>query len=304
VTSADGLVVEELAVEQLSGADLGTARRRHGLRRFFGIRSGLIGSVGVLVVVLLAIFGPLFAPYSPYAIGAPPALGPSSAHLLGTDLLGRDVWSRFLTGGISVIVLPLIAVSAALVIGCVMGLLSGYLGGRLDAAVTRVIDVVLALPPFLLVLVIIAGFGTGEVVIVVAVAAVYAPSIARVIRSATLSIRPREYVLAARARGDSLSWIVFREVAPNVVPTLLVEIALRLTFAIMFIASLSFLGLGVQPPSSNWGVMIAENRDLLLIHPLPVLVPAAAIALLTISINLIADALTTYFSVGQQGGAR
>ena len=185
-----------------------------------------------------------------------------------------------------------------------MGLLSGYLGGRLDAAVTRVIDVVLALPPFLLVLVIIAGFGTGEVVIVVAVAAVYAPSIARVIRSATLSIRPREYVLAARARGDSLSWIVFREVAPNVVPTLLVEIALRLTFAIMFIASLSFLGLGVQPPSSNWGVMIAENRDLLLIHPLPVLVPAAAIALLTISINLIADALTTYFSVGQQGGSR
>ena len=303
MTSADGLVVEELAVEQLAGADLGTARRRHGLRRFLAIRSGLIGTVGVLVVVLLAIFGPLFAPYSPYAIGAPPALGPSSAHLLGTDLLGRDVWSRFLTGGISVIVLPLIAVSAALVIGCVMGLLSGYLGGRLDAAVTRVIDVVLALPPFLLVLVIIAGFGTGEVVIVVAVAAVYAPSIARVIRSATLSIRPREYVLAARARGDSLSWIVFREVAPNVVPTLLVEIALRLTFAVMFIASLSFLGLGVQPPSSNWGVMIAENRDLLLIHPLPVLVPAAAIALLTISINLIADALTTYFSAGQQGGA-
>jgi peptide/nickel transport system permease protein len=101
-----------------------------------------------------------------------------------------------------------------------------------------------------------------------------------------------------------LSWIVFREVAPNVVPTLLVEIALRLTFAVMFIASLSFLGLGVQPPSSNWGVMIAENRDLLLIHPLPVLVPAAAIALLTISINLIADGLTTYFSAGQQGGAR
>ena len=199
MTSADGLVVEELTVEQLAGADLGTARRRHGLRRFLAIRSGLIGTVGVLVVVLLAIFGPLFAPYSPYAIGAPPALGPSSAHLLGTDLLGRDVWSRFLTGGISVIVLPLIAVSAALVIGCVMGLLSGYLGGRLDAAVTRVIDVVLALPPFLLVLVIIAGFGTGEVVIVVAVAAVYAPSIARVIRSATLSIRPREYVLAARA---------------------------------------------------------------------------------------------------------
>ena len=294
----------DITATEAAAAELAGARKRGGLTRFFRIPSGLIGSLGVLLIVGISVIGPFVAPDNPYAINYTPLLGPSHAHLLGTDLLGRDVWSRFLNGGASVILLPLIAVSAALVLGCVVGLLAGYLGGWLDTIVTRAADIVLALPPFLLVLVIIAGFGTGELVIVVAVAAVYTPSIMRVIRSAAQTLVPREFVLAARARGDSLLWITFREVAPNVVPTLLVEVALRLTFAVMFIASLSFLGLGVQPPSSNWGVMVAENRDLLFTDPLPVLVPAAAIAVLAISINLIADALTTYFGGGRSGQMR
>lgn len=302
MTSTDTTVAGQVSSTAVTG--LVTAGRRGGLRRFLTIREGLIGLIGLLVILALSLIGPVFAPDSPYTISAAPALGPSNAHLLGTDMLGRDVWSRFLTGGRSVIVLPLIAVSVALVIGCVAGLLSGYLGGWVDKIVTRAVDIVLALPPFLLVLVIIAGFGTGETVIIIAVAAVYAPSITRVIRSATQAIRPREFVLAARARGDSVGWITFREVAPNIVPTLLVEIAIRLTFAVMFIASLSFLGLGVQPPSSNWGVMVAENRDLLFTDPLPVLVPAAAIAVLAISINLIADAITVYYGVSRAGRAR
>lgn len=276
----------------------------NGVRRFLSIPAGLTGTVGLVVILAVALIGPAIAPDNPDAIVAAPALPPSSAHLLGTDLLGRDVLSRVLCGGLSVIVLPLIAVSAALVIGCAAGLLSGYLGGWADTIVTRTVDIVLALPPFLLVLVIIAGFGTGETVIVIAVAAVYAPSITRVIRSATQVIRPREFVLVARARGDSLGWIALREIAPNIVPTLLVEIALRLTFAVMFIASLSFLGLGVQPPNPNWGVMVAENRDLLFIYPLPVLVPAIAIAVLAISVNLIADAITIFTGGGRQGQMR
>jgi peptide/nickel transport system permease protein len=298
VTSVDTSVTETAAVE------LAGARRRGGLRRFFRIPSAVIGTAGVALIVAISVVGPMVAPDNPYAINYVPLLGPSRAHLLGTDLLGRDVWSRFLTGGSSVILLPLIAVSAALVLGCVVGLLAGYLGGWTDTIVTRIADIVLALPPFLLVLVIIAGFGTGENVIVIAVAAVYTPSIMRVIRSAAQTLVPREFVLAARARGDSVWWITFREIAPNVVPTLLVEVALRLTFAVMFIASLSFLGLGVQPPSSNWGVMVAENRDLLFTQPLPVLVPAAAVAVLAISINLIADALTIYFGGGRSGQMR
>jgi peptide/nickel transport system permease protein len=294
----------DISVTETAAAELAGTRKRGGPLRFFRIPSGLIGTLGVLLIVGISVVGPFVAPDSPYAINYTPLLGPSHAHPLGSDLLGRDVWSRFLTGGGSVILLPLIAVSAALVLGCVVGLLAGYLGGWTDTIVTRIADIVLALPPFLLVLVIIAGFGTGEFVIVVAVAAVYTPSIMRVIRSAAQTLVPREFVLAARARGDSLWWITFREIAPNVVPTLLVEVALRLTFAVMFIASLSFLGLGVQPPSSNWGVMVAENRDLLFTQPLPVLVPAAAIAVLAISINLIADALTTYFGGGRSGQMR
>ena len=206
MTSVDTSTTEVAAV-QLAGA-----RRRGGLRRFFAIRSGLIGSTGVVLIIGLAIVGPLLAPDNPYAINYTPMLGPSD-DLLGTDLLGRDVWSRFLTGGGSVIILPLIAIFAALVIGCVAGLMSGYLGGWTDTIVTRIADIVLALPPFLLVLVILAGFGTGEAVIVVAVAAVYTPSITRVIRSAAQTLVPREFVLAARARGDSLWWITFREIA-------------------------------------------------------------------------------------------
>jgi peptide/nickel transport system permease protein len=251
-------------------------------------------------MLLIVIFGPFFAPDSPTGLVGTPAAGPSSAHLLGTDSFGRDVLSRLLAGGRSVILLPLIAVGLSITFACVVGLLAGYLGGLVDAIITRVIDVALAIPPFLTVLVLLAGFGTGDSVVVLAVAVVYIPSVARVLRAATQTVRPREFILAARARGESVRWIAFREIAPNIAPTLLVEVALRLTFAIMFIASLSFLGLGVQPPSSNWGVMVGENRGLLFIHPLPVVAPAIAIGILAISINLIADGLTQYF--GDEAG--
>jgi peptide/nickel transport system permease protein len=274
---------------------------RRGLRGFLSIREGAIGCGLLTFVLALVLIGPLVAPDDPSALVGTPAQTPSSAHLLGTDALGRDVLSRLLSGGHSVVLLPLIAVGVAIVVACVIGLLAGYLGGFVDATATRLIDVALAIPPFLTVLVILAGFGTGNTVVVIAVAVVYVPSIARVLRGATQTIAPREFVLAARARGDSVRWIVFREIAPNLLATLMVEVALRLTFAIMFIASLSFLGLGVQPPSSNWGVMVGENRGLLVSDPVTVLAPALAIALLAISINLIADALTQWFGDGETG---
>jgi peptide/nickel transport system permease protein len=274
---------------------------RGSLRRFLSIGEARAGLAGTALMLALAVLGPLAAPYGSGSIVGQAGELPSSAHLLGTDFFGRDVLSRFLDGGTSVIVLPLIAVSIALGAGALVGLVSGYAGGVLDMIVVRVIDVLLSIPNFLLVIVIIAGFGTGEQVVVLAVALVYAPSIARVIRAAAQAVGPREFVLAARARGDSLAWIVFREIAPNIVPTLLVEIAVRLTFGILFIASLSFLGLGVQPPSPNWGVMVSENRDLLPIQPWSVLVPAAAIAVLAISINLLADAMTKFFGGGASG---
>jgi peptide/nickel transport system permease protein len=265
-------------------------------RRFLSIREGLLGVIGATLMIGIAVFGPLFAPHNPDAILVGPlAGGPTSTDPLGTDIFGRDVLSRFLNGGLSVVVFPLVAVSVALVIGSFVGLVAGYLGGFVDAAVARFIDVILSIPTFLLLIAIIAGFGTGNQVLIIAVAFIYFPSIARVIRASTQTVAPREFVLAARARGDSRSWIIFREIAPNVGPTLLVEIALRLTFGILLIASLTFLGLGVQPPTPNWAADVEANQDLLSRQPLAVLVPAAGIAVLAISINLIADALTKYF---------
>lgn len=306
MTAPDGVpAVAELAPVGLSlpgaSGEQPVPPQASGLRRFLSIASARAGLAGATILLAIAIFGPLFAPDGSGTIVGPAGALPSAKHLLGTDYFGRDVLSRFLDGGVSVIVLPLVAVSLALCLGGIVGMVSGYLGGVVDTVVVRAIDILLSIPNFLLVIVVIAGFGTGEQVVVIAVALVYAPSIARVIRAATQAVAPREFVLAARARGDSLTWIVFREIAPNIVPTLLVEIALRLTFGILFIASLSFLGLGVQPPSPNWGVMVSENRDLLSIQPYSVLVPAAAIALLAISINLIADAITKHFS-GSGGG--
>ena len=274
--------------------DLGAPRRRRRWS-FFAIPQAATGVTLLALLLLLVIAGPFIAPDPPNKISDQPILGPSAHHWLGTDTYGRDILSRVLHGGASVILLPLLAVSVAMLVATVVGLLSGYLGGRVDSVVTWIINIALAIPSYLAVLVVVAAFGSGGLVVVTAVAVVYAPYITRVLRSATQAVAPREFVLAARARGESLGWILFREIIPNIGPTLLVEIALRFTYAIMFIASLSFLGLGVQPPSANWGVMVAQNRAMLLIHPIGVLVPALLIGVLAISVNLIADALTQFF---------
>jgi peptide/nickel transport system permease protein len=284
----------EVTPRDATGVGSGS-RRLRGLRDFLAIPQGLAGTVLLVLLLALTIIGPFVAPYSPDQISDQPLLGPSARHWLGTDTFGRDIFSRVLNGGGSVILLPLLAVSGAIVIAVIVGLLSGYLGGMVDAVVTRVVDVVLAIPSYLLVLVVVTAFGTGSLIVVLTVALVYTPYIIRVLRSATLGVSPLEFVQAARARGERTGWIIFREILPNIGPTLLVEIALRTTYAVMFIASLSFLGLGVQPPSSNWGVMVAENRLLLLVHPAGVIVPALLIGVMAISINLIADALTEFF---------
>jgi peptide/nickel transport system permease protein len=284
----------EIAPEDVAGVDVEAGRERRW-RAFFAVPQAWVGCVLLVLLLLLTIIGPFVAPYKPNEISDAPVDAPSGKHWLGTDGLGRDILSRVLHGGGSVLLLPLFAVAGAMFVAILVGLLSGYLGGWLDAVVTRVIDVVLAIPSYLTVLVIVTAFGTGSTVVVTTVALIYAPYIIRVLRSATQAVSSLEFVLAARARGERVRWIVFREILPNIGPTLLVEIALRLTYAIMFIASLSFLGLGVKPPSSNWGVMVAENRLLLIIHPVGVIVPALLIGLLAISINLIADALTQIF---------
>lgn len=267
-----------------------------GFRAFLRIREGAIGlALGALVVGVIVV-GPFVAPYAPDEVGLGfPAEDPSRAHWFGLDNLGRDVLSRVLSGGLSGLLVPLIAVGLTFLVGGVLGMASGYVGGWLDAVLTRLTDILLAIPSVLAVLVIMVGLGTNYSIVVLAIAFVNCPSMFRVLRGATQTVAPRDYVLAARARGDTKRWIIFREVMPNIGPIILVDCALRTVYSTVFFATLSFLGLGAQPPSSNWGIMVGENRAVIFTQPLASLAPAAAIALLAISINLIADALAQYF---------
>ena len=256
----------------------------------------LEGKIGVAILAVFAFvvaFGPLIAPYSPTEIGVTlPDADPTWSHPLGGDHLGRDVLSRLLYGARSVIGLPLLATLLAFAVGGLIGMLAGYLRGFFDGVASRLIDVLVSLPPLLIVLVIIAAFGTSDAVIVISVAMVYTPRVARILRGAVFGTTGQEYIQAAQARGEHAVPIVLREVLPNISPTVLVEFAIRLTFVIIFITTLNFLGLGVQPPSPNWGVMIAESRPTIITNPIATIAPTVAIGALCVGIGLVADAVT------------
>jgi peptide/nickel transport system permease protein len=212
--------------------------------------------------------------------------------LLGTDALGRDVLSRVLNGGRDILILPIIATSLAFVIGGLVGMTLAYRGGRLDTLGSRAIDVLLGIPPLLVVMIVITGFGTSEPVVVIAIGLVFAPRVARVLRGAAHSIVSQDYILAAIARGERTLTVVAREVLPNIVAPVLVDFALRLTYAILFVAALSFLGLGAQPPTPDWGLMAAENRGILTVNPWASIAPALVIGMLSVGVSFIADGVT------------
>jgi peptide/nickel transport system permease protein len=258
-------------------------------------RQGRIGLALGAIVLLVVVFGRFFTPYPPDAIGVGGnAEGPSADHLLGTDSLGRDTLSRLLVGGTSIILIPLVAVGLAWLVGCTLGMLAAYKGGRLDGLVTRALDVLMALPPLLLVLVAIAALGTSGLVLVLTIMLVYLPRTARLARGATQGVITLDYVGAAQARGERTSTILYREVLPNIMAPTTADFALRVTYGVIFVATLNFLGLGVQPPQADWGVMVGEGRGFININPMATLAPAAMIALLSIALNLVADALTAH----------
>jgi peptide/nickel transport system permease protein len=263
------------------------------------------GRLGLLLVGLggcVALAGPLVAPYSPYALKGAPLESPSSEFLFGTDQLGRDVLSRLLSGGGSVLALAVLAVLVTFALGVPLALLAGYLGGKFDAALSRAADVIMSLPPLVLVLILVIILGTSSASIVLLTGLVTVPRIYRVLRGATQSLTAQDFVLAARARGEGTTAILTREVLPNITGPLLAEAGTRLNYSIIFIATLNFLGLGVQPPSSDWGLMVSEGRVYLGQAPLIAIAPACAIAVLTIGINLVSDQLSTYLSrIGQSG---
>lgn len=256
----------------------------------------LLGLVLVLVFLVLALFGPLLAPYQYDEIVRGAARRPPSADFLfGTDRLGRDVLSRIVWGAREMIAIPGIATTLAVLFGASLGLFLGYFGGWIDEMVSRILDSLLAIPAMLLALVMLGTIGSSPIGIIVVIAALYVPIVARVVRSATLSIRGSGYIEAARLRGETTTYILFREILPAVLPALTVEAALRFSYAIFLTASLGFLGLGVQPPSPDWGRMVNEAREGYARTPWALWFPVGAIGLLVIGVNLLADGLRRVF---------
>lgn len=256
----------------------------------------LLGLIIVVGFLLMAILGPTIAPheYDELIRGAA-RQAPSPELPFGADKLGRDIYSRVLWGAREIIAIPGIATAIAVFLGTCVGLFIGYYGGWIDEIVSRVLDSFLAIPALLLALVMLGTIGPSPLGIIIVIVLLYVPIVTRVIRSATLNVRNAGFIEAAKLRGDSPAYILFREILPSVLPALTVEAALRFSYAIFLTASLGFLGLGVQPPSPDWGRMVNEARESYARTPWALWYPASAIALLVIGVNLLADGLRRVF---------
>jgi peptide/nickel transport system permease protein len=248
-----------------------------------------IGLLIFVVMVFIALAGPLFAPHHPNEFVTAPNSPASSQALFGGDNLGRDVWSRFLYGGRTVLGMSAAATIIGVGLGLIVGLTAAYMSGIVDEGLMRVADVFMAFPQIVLALLLLTAFQSGVILIVLIVGLSHAPRVARVIRGASLQVVERDFVKAAEAVGEPRRRVIFGELLPNVTSPLMVEFGLRLTYSIGLIAAINFLGVGLQPPTSDWGLMIQDNRLAVSIQPWGVLLPVLAIALLTIGTNLLTD---------------
>jgi peptide/nickel transport system permease protein len=281
--TATEIVTAEVAVDRRPGLAV--------LRAALRSARGLVGLAIVGALVAVAVLGPVVAPHTPTEfVGAPNAL-PSADALLGTDQLGRDVFSRFLYGGWSVIWLAAVSTVVGIAVGTAIGLVSAYLGRWADEGLMRLMDVLLAFPPIVLALLAVSAIGPELWLLVLVVMLCNVPYTARVIRAAAQEVFERDFIKAAEAAGERPLRIMFSEALPNVTGPMMVETGLRMTYSIAIIASMSFLGFGIQPPNADWGLMINENRLSLVVMPWGVVVPAIAIGLLTVGFNLVTDAI-------------
>ena len=260
-------------------------------------RSATIGAIVILAWVLIAIATPIVAPYSPTEIQGSRLQAPSLEHWLGTDHLGRDVLSRLFWGTRVILFLAPTSVALGILTGAPLGLISGYVGGRLDAVIMRGVDILLSFPTLLIYILIITSIGSSAIIVVIAISLGSVPPITRIVRSLTLDERTKDYVNAARLRGERRRYILLREILPNVSGPIIVDSCIRVGYAIMAIGSLGFLGLGIPPPTPDWGGMINEGRKWIFSMPWMVVAPAAALSSVVIGLNLLADGIR---EIGQQ----
>jgi peptide/nickel transport system permease protein len=268
------------------------ARRRELLRALLGSKTFVVGTAIVVFWVLVAIFWRAIVPYGPEAVDAGASLqAPSSEHWFGTDNLGRDVFSRVLAGSATVLVVAPLATLLGLAGGITVGLVSGFYRGWVDDVTSRLVDALLSIPLIIMAVLVLASRGRDTRNVILVIGIIFTPLVARTVRSAVLAEREREYVAAARLRGERGPRIMFAEILPNITAPILVEATIRLGYAIFTAATLSFLGLGIQDPSPDWGLTIANGRAYLQIAWWMVIFPSAALATLVVGVNLAADGL-------------
>jgi peptide/nickel transport system permease protein len=249
----------------------------------------------ILFWLLAAVVGPSRMAFSYTAMDmdhqmTAPGMG---GHFMGTDSLGRDIWSRIVFGSRSILTIALLTSLFSSLAGVVLGFTAGYFGGRIDALFLRAMDIMMAVPPLVLSMVVLGVLGNSNILTLTLIVSIaYTPATARVARGALLSCKNIEYVDAARLRGESHLYIMFREILPNTIGPIIVEVTARFAYSIMMVASLGFLGVGLQPPTPDWGMMVIENKTIIKAAPWAVLYPSLAIASLVIAISLFSDFLS------------
>jgi peptide/nickel transport system permease protein len=289
--------VAEIAAPASGGGGVAVRRRR-------GFSNGQwllgIGLIMLAIMVMVTVLAPLIAPYDPSATSPDSLAGPTAQHWLGTDSIGRDVLSRLIWGGRTTLLITLVAVLLALIAGLVLGLLSGYIGGAVDQVIMRILDVVFAFPVFLLAIAVVAALGSTIPNLILTIAIVYTPHMARVVRGPVLSVKRWDHVEAARSVGVGEFRLVTRHVLPLVISPVVVATSLTLAQTIFTVTALSFLGLGPPPPDPNWGGMLAAAREFMELAPLTVIGPAAAIVFATLTFILLANGLREVLDVGNR----
>jgi peptide/nickel transport system permease protein len=263
--------------------------------------SSAVGTTLVLLFLGMALLGPWMAPYrATQQIAGAARQAPSLEHPFGTDRLGRDVFSRVVLGARDIFGLAGMGTLAAVFLGTFAGLLGAYAGGWWEEILFRLFDSLLALPALLLALLLLGTIGPSRNSVLAVIVIVYTPIVARVVRSVVLDVKTKGFIEAARMQGESTAYLLVREILPSVMPALAVEAALRFSYAIFLVASLGFLGVGVQPPSPDWGLMVREARNYFELTPWALYFPAGAISLLVIGVNLMADGLKRVLQVGDR----
>lgn len=276
----------------MSGAGAAMPEAAAGRARLIlGSGSARAGIGIVLFWTICALFGPWIVPWNPYHDSLMHTLAPPSlAHPFGTDQLGRDIFSRVIVGSRSILSVAPLATLLGTVLGTSIGLVTGYFGGLIDTVLSRLIEVLLALPLIIVALLALVALGPSTPTVVIVIGLIFAPLISRTVRAAVIAERELDYVAAAELRGESAAHIMFVEILPNVMPPILVEATVRLGYAIFTVASLSFLGFGIQPPSADWGLAISQNYAMITGgYWWTVVFDAIAIASLVVGVNLVAD---------------